>query len=190
MSRRIEWIAPDASSRPRMRARTRAGGRSDQFVQYASAQVTETAANTLTFQQLQTGGMLFERRAMVFHRIEYAVNVGALDAEADKITFGWITNNQVTAPTLDDPNVIDLNLARRADAGAAASAQFYMDPYIKDFSALPGGGLIVPSHPLYLFAVGDSLASAVTITSRVFFTLKTLSAQDFIELVEALRVIT
>lgn len=162
----------------------------DAFAQVASAQVVETAANTLTFQQLQTGGMLFERRAFNIHRIEYHVNAGALDAEGDTLSFGWCVSNQITAPAANDVNVVDLVVARRADFGTAASGQFYITPIVRDFGVLPGMGFLVPSHPLYLYAVGASLAAAATVTSRFYFTLADLSPEQYIELVEAMRIIT
>lgn len=165
--------------------------REDKYIQYASITTLETAANTLTFGQLQTGGMLFQRRAMIFHRIEY--NFGAVsgfDAEADLLEMAIVTNNQITSLALSDPNVVHYTSARRVDFGTAASAQLYLMPIPHDFSQLPGGGLIVPAHPIYLAVQGTSLAAAQSVTARIYFTIVELSAQEFVELVEALRIIT
>lgn len=161
----------------------------DRFVQYASLSITESAANTLTYAQLTTGGMLFQRRAMIIHRIEYMLNANDLDAEGDTAAFGLVTSNQ-SAPGLGDPNTVDFNIARRLDFGTAASAQMYMNPVMRDFSTLAEGGLIIPAHPIFLFAQGTSLPAALVLTARIYFTIEELSAEEFVELVEALRVIT
>lgn len=173
-----------------MPARKRA---QDQFPQLAYLTVTESAANTITFAQLQTGGMLFERRALIIHRVEYyfgTTQLALLTAEADYINTGLSTNSSISGVSINDPNIIDLVLIQREDDGTAATSHRYQAPHVRDFTSLPGGGLLVPAHPLYLFVQGQSLASAANMDCRIYFTTRELSANDFIELVEAMRIIT
>jgi len=165
--------------------------RSDKYVQYATITTTESAASTLTYQQLQTGGMLFERRAMIFHRVEYSsAAISSLEAEADILEIAITTGNQMVQLALADPNVVHYTTWRRVDFGTAASGSFYESPRVHDFSTLPGGGIIVPAHPIYLAVRGISLGAAQSVTARIYFTIVELSAQEFIELVEAMRIIT
>lgn len=163
----------------------------DRYVQYASINVTESAANTLTFQQLTTGGMLFERRAFVIHRIEYNLDLGThLVDESDSIIVGMSVNNTLGTISQSDPNLIDYREFRVINLGTAASGAAYHTPFSIDFSALPGAGLIVPSHPIFGYVQGTSLSSAVSLGIKFYFTLVELSAEEFVELVEAMRVIT
>jgi hypothetical protein len=66
----------------------------------------------------------------------------------------------------------------------------YPLPFVKDYSNLPGGGLIVPSVNLYLAALGTSLGVAIYARSTLFFTYLQLKADDYWELVEATRALS
>lgn len=168
-----------------------AKGQRDQFPQYASLTVSESAANTLTFAQLQTGGILFDRRAFVIHRIEYNFDAATnIAASADSVIMGLAVSNQLAAISQADPNVIDFMQLRRVDFGTAASGQLYTTPWVRDFTDLPGKGIILPSHPLFGYVQGVSSPAAVTLGIKFYYTIMELSAEDFIELVEAMRVIT
>ncbi len=163
--------------------------REDRYPNIASISVVESAANTLTFKRLETGGVLFERRAFLIHQIHYALSAAAIVAAADSVKMGLATNSTITSIDWDDPNVLDWVTMRRLDMGTAASGQLYITPWVRDFATLPGGGLLVPSFPLYGFVEGDSVASAQTSKMRIYFTVKELSPVEYIELVEAMRVV-
>jgi len=164
----------------------------DQFPQYLAIDITESAANTLTFQQLQTGGMLFEKRAMVIHKILYNLTlaqINLLAANVDSIRMGFSTSNQLTAITFNNPNIIDYRSILRADFGTAGSGQLVEMPIVTDFTTLPGGGVIVPSAPLFAFIQGVSLVDPLSCNVRALFTIKELNPADYGELVQAMRVI-
>ncbi len=170
-----------------------AKGTMDQFSQYMALTVTESAANTLTFLQVQTGGFLFERRAMIIHRIAYLQSVataGLLLDGSDRLEFGISVNNTLTTVAWTDPNVIDLVQQNVFDIGTPASSQLHEHPIVSDFSSLPGGGLIIPAFPIFGFVRGTSIASAATVVIRAYYTIRELEASEFIELVEASRIIT
>ncbi len=170
-----------------------AKGTMDQFAQYLAITIVESAANTLTFAQVQTGGFLFERRAMIIHRIAYLQSVATaallLDG-ADRLEFGLSVNNTLTTIAWTDPNVIDLIQQNVFDIGTPASSQLHNHPIVSDFSAMPGGGLIIPAFPIFGFIRGTSIAAAATVVMRAYYTIKELEASEFIELVEASRIIT
>jgi hypothetical protein len=165
----------------------------DVFSQYLAITVTESAADTLTFQKVETGGFLFERRAMVIHRIAYAPSVttlGLLDAAADRLEMGLSLSNSLTTIPWTDPNILDLLQIGVVDFGTAASGAISRTPWVTDLSMLPGGGIIVPAYPLYGFVRGTSLGTAAVVVLRAYYTVKELEPTEFVELVEALRVIS
>jgi len=61
---------------------------------------------------------------------------------------------------------------------------------VRDFSSLPGGGLLTLPNPLYLAVQGESLASAVTVRARIHFSRMDMEAENWIELVEQTRLLT
>lgn len=166
----------------------------DQFVQFASVDIVESAANTLAFSQLQTGQQLFERRALVIHRADIylsrqAINL-LLDA-SDRIDVGLSTSNSITDIELNNPNVVFKKRYNLMDFGTPANTLLVEFPDVMDFSTLPMGGLIVPAFPIFGFAQGTSLASAISASRmRLYFTVRELAPTDYIELVEAMRIIT
>lgn len=171
-------------------------GGADAFANMATITVTESAANTLTFKKLETGASLMDKIAWIVHRIEYYYTPLAtvFDTTGDNLAMGISTTNtrttNLTTEAYTDPSNIDLVKVFRQDVGTAASGGLVTIPYIRDFSALPSGGLIMPPAPLYGFAQGSGLASAATIIVKCWFTTLELSTDEYWQLVEARRLMT
>jgi len=167
----------------------KAGG--DQFSNLAYLSVTESAANTLTFKKLETGVPLFEKIAWIIHRIDYWVNALAayLDTNGDNIYTGLSTSNQFTTVGVDQACILDVFQMIRTDYGTAATGNIWIRPVVRDFSGLPGGGLIVPPNPLYLFVVGAGCAAANFVMVRLRYSTLQLTADQYWELVEGTRII-
>lgn len=167
--------------------------RTDQFANVANLEVTESAAGTLTFEQLQTGAGIFEKVAMVIHRIEYdttAANIALVTASDDQLDVAWTTSDQITNLAKNKAQVIDRLSILQLQEGTPANMQYMTVPFIHDFTALPGGGLIVPATVFYLGIVGTSLASAAFFRSSMYFTYKQLKPEEYWELVEATRALS
>jgi hypothetical protein len=165
----------------------------DQFANYAIVSVTESAANTLTFKKLETGISLTEKVAWIVNRVEYIIGsmvAAQFDANQDKQLFGLSISNSFAIPALDEITIVDFNFIQRRDFGAAANVVWTEGPMVKDFSSLPGGGIIIPPSPLYLYTVGTSLVAASTVVARIHYTLRTLAIDEYWELVEARRVLS
>jgi hypothetical protein len=150
----------------------------DEFANLATITTVESAANTLTFQKLETGISLNEKVAWVINRIEYEIpNYLSADFNlaSDGYIFGISVSNTATSmytsSGLRDGTVLDRVHIERVDFGAAASGGVMSKIWLKDFSTLPGGGLIVPPVPLYGFAQGQSAVSALTVCARIYYTL-------------------
>lgn len=163
----------------------------DVFVNQAYLTVTETALNTLTFNQLLTGISIYEKVGWLISRMDYNFEIAAGDfgASQDALNFGLAVSDQIAAIGIDQSAVIDWNRVTRIDFGAAASGIQFNMPVSKDFSQLPGGGLLVPPNPIFIFAQGIALAGPYQVQARMFYTVKSLKPEDFWELVELRRMI-
>jgi len=163
----------------------------EKFSNVAYIQVEESAANTLTFKKLETGIAPFEKRAWLISRIEYffASSSTNFAADNDRLQIGISASNSFTAVDLGENAILDLYDYKRIDLGAAASGMFQTWPAVKDLSTIPGGGLLAPPNPLYLFAKGSSLPNAMTVDCRFYYTSFDLKADEFWELVEMRRMV-
>lgn len=168
----------------------------DKFTNMATITVTETAANTLTYKKLETGISLTEKVAWLIARIEYYYtgNFSDFNAANDALHLGLCVSNarasQTSADSYTDSTLLDKVELIRSDYGAAAAAEMISRPIVKDWSTVPGGGILVPPVPLYGFAQGISLAGATTTVIKLFYTLISLQPADYWELVEARRIIS
>jgi hypothetical protein len=173
-----------------------AASQTDKFANIATITINESAANTLTFKKLETGINLMEKIAWVISRIEYMATTyfTVLDGNNDQIHMGLcVANNltsMVTAAAYADPSLLDKIVYERTDTGTAANATLSVKPYVKDFSDLPGGGIIVPPSPLYGFVQGVGNANVNSVIIKLFYTSMIVPPADFWELVEARRIIS
>lgn len=161
----------------------------DKFCNTAYALVVQSGANTLTYQEIQTGMSVFEKVAWIIHAIEYHIPHSAraliIDA-SDYIDMALTVSN---TPTLISPSMASVIDTLQLVAGATANRIDWYSPIVHDFSNWPGGGLIVPGKPLYAAVDADSLASAAQVDFRIRFTYRPLKAEEYWELVEASRII-
>lgn len=165
----------------------------DSYANYAIISVSESAANTLTFKKLETGISLSEKVAWLINRIEYILsplNAATFNADGDALLFGLAVSSAFVTPGLVETTIIDYNSVARHDFGAAASMHWDHMPIVKDLSQLPGGGLLVPPTPLYLYGMGVGLTAATATVARLYYSLITLQVEQYWELVEARRVLT
>lgn len=168
-------------------------GSTDKFANYAIIQCQESAANTLTFKKLETGISLNEKVAWVINRIEYVIeelNATFFNATGDLIVYGMSLSNTFTTPVVGETTIVDYNRILRQDLGAAASGFFDYQPKVKDFSQLPGGGIIIPPAPFYLYVMGGGLTAPAKVTARMHYTMLQLAVDEYWELVEARRVLS
>ena len=160
----------------------------DKYCNTAFGQVTESAANTLTYSQIQTGIALFQKVAWKVERIEwYWGQQHNMIASGDYMQAALVSSNKMTGLSLDDPAVLDLMEWHANLQGAAANLTTYKIPEARDFTELSGGGILIPGNPIFVAAQGTSLAAAQTISCRIRYTLIELKADDYWELVEATR---
>jgi hypothetical protein len=166
-------------------------GALDAFPNYAIAQVVESAANTLTFKKIESGISLNEKVAWIIHRIEYYINAwtsAQFNTDADAQTFGISRSNSFTQPSLYEASIVDEVVLQRVDLGTAASGFMTQRPWIRDFTMMPGGGLLVSPIPLYLFAMGTGLVGASTTTAKIYYSNLELSTDEYWQLLQTERI--
>lgn len=162
--------------------------RTDKYVNIVTRAFTMSAANTLTFSELQLGFNLFDKIGLVVHRLEYEFSsIGQMTTTADSFQIALTTSDKIVGLGSDQIEVIDVGVLYRHDFGAAASGQMLFYPYVHDFSMLPGGGLLVPPKPLYVAMLTGGFATAATGVLRVYFTMQPLADTEYLELLETRR---
>lgn len=163
----------------------------DVYANFAIVTVTESAANTLTFQKLDAGINLFSKVGWLISRIEWYIggSLGQFNGTGDQLTVGLTQSNTIASVVPTEPGVLARLKIQRIDLGAAASGNFFLDPILQDFTSLPGGGLIVLPNPIYIGAQGSGLAAATTVTGRIWYNNVTLSDADYFELLQLRSVI-
>ncbi len=163
----------------------------DQFVNIAYLTVTEGGANTLTFNQLTTNIPTFEKVGFLICRIDYIFDIDITNwaATNDGFHYGLCTSDQIAAAVVANSAVVDYNFTKRLDIGTAASGFIKSMCETKSFADLKGGGILVPPNPIYIFALGAALTSAMKVEARMYYTIVQLKGEEFWELVEQRRMI-
>jgi len=166
----------------------------DKFANIAFLSVTESAANTLTFSQLQlANNLLSEKAAIIIHRAEFLLIplVTIFNSSGDNLKIALTLTDRITdIGDLSQPEILFAEKFSRDDLGAAASGLYLRQPFIRDFTELPGGGIIVPADRLYIGAQGNGCAAAAYATMRLYYTVMPLQVTDYWELIEARRIMT
>lgn len=165
----------------------------DQYANFAALLVTETAANTYTATKFAFPFSIMDKMGLLIHRIEYDwfIISAALGAANDRLVAGIVAAATVTdIEDVTDPLIIDSMRVSRYDLGAAASGFYFRQPYVKDFSNLPGGGILVAPNPLYLAVEGQGAAAASACQVRLYYTYMELATDEYWQLVESRRVIS
>jgi hypothetical protein len=164
----------------------------DTFANKFYGAVTETAANTLTFSEIQTNTNVFSKLAWVISRLEWYVpqsSVLEIAANADTIEVALVASDNISTLGLDNAAVIDvlrIGIQAPTDTTAMVKRDF---PVVRDWTGMPGGGLIISPRPLYIAIQGTSLANPVSGQVRGYFTAKELKADEYLELVDFYRLV-
>lgn len=165
----------------------------DKYANFAIVSVVQAAINTLAFKKLETGISLTEKVAWVLNRIEYWLNpqtVAQFGGDGDILLYGLSLSSAWATAQISEITIIDFNALLYSLAGAATSHNWVNKPVIKSFADMPGGGILIPPNPLYLFCSSSGLGAVADVTARIHYTLKTLAVDEYWELVEARRVLS
>ena len=165
--------------------------KTDLFANKFYGTVTESAANTLTFAEIPTNVDVFAKKAWVLHKLEWyqpPADRGLIVNSDDAIRLALCSSNKLPALALGDAGVIDL-FELNAIPYSAIGTPIYNQPHLRDFSSLPGGGLIIAPRPLYIAVQGVSIAQVAHGAVRGYFTAVDLNADEYLELVDFYRIV-
>lgn len=163
----------------------------DRFANFASIEVTQSAANTLTFASLATNMGFLGRRdqalAMIIDEIQYspgAAGLALMTGNQDDIIIGLTTSDQILdLEDLTDNRLLDFHGIFRIDLGTAASASLEQFPWRKQFFP----PIITAERTLFAACNSSGLASALTVRLRILYRVETLSGSELVELSEVFR---
>lgn len=165
----------------------------DLFDQFMWLKVVMSAINTLTFGQVTLGMSIFEYAALIISRIEYSLDYthfAEFGAAPDHVEIAITGSDGLTNLQMDQPEVYDAVSYSIVVSGAPATIELVQTPIVHDFSTMKGGGLIVPAQNVYIGMNTAGFAAVGSCVARVYYTVKSLQASDFIELVQRLRVLS
>jgi len=160
-------------------------GKKDAYSNIAFGSVTMSAANTITFSQINMGVGLFQGIALLLHRVLWyplAAALRELVAATDNLDMVLCTSNRLTTVSdVVDPSIIAL---QRLIPIAATVAPYEL-PIIMDYNHLPGGGKLIAANPLWIAASTNGFVSAATVKAQLDFTFVQLTDAEYLELLQA-----
>lgn len=167
-------------------------GLADKFSNIAATYFAAAVADTARFVKFDFPFSIMDKVGLLLNRIEYIIGAqNFLDTSGD-----WAIAGLCCAATVADcedtrdPLIVDQHRVTRYDHGTAGSAILVNEPFMKDFSGLPGGGILVPPNPFYAFLDSNGAGGLLTVRIRVYYQYMELATEDYWQLVESRRVVT
>lgn len=161
----------------------------DLFPNRAFESVTMSAANALTFSQVQFGVGLFQGIAAIISRIEWfptAASMAELTTSGDDIECALTNRDDLTSILPTSQNVLAHKGIVSKASGTPATLLTWELPLVSDFSSMGGGGLIVPANPLYIALETLGAAAASVLNAVIYLTFKELSDAEYVELIQTI----
>ncbi|MBA7550659.1 hypothetical protein ES705_43180 [subsurface metagenome] len=160
----------------------------DQYANMYQTILTESAVTTLTYEEINLGLTLFQKRAILVSRIviDWGFGtIGLLAATGDGVSVGLTQSNRPTSITLRDTSTIWKAEKAVVEYGTSANALIENMLDVYDLSDIPGGGEFIVPTPLYGAIQGIGIAAAASVVMRMYFTVVELKPEQYIELLEA-----
>lgn len=165
----------------------------DNFSNKFYGTVTESAANTLTFAEISTNVNIFTKIAWILNRLEWYLPYATwsqITDNGDLIDMALTASDQISAIGLDNASVIDKCVLGVKYFGAAATASLMNMPIPRDFSNLPGGGLIIAPRPLFVAAKATGFATASQVEIRGYFQQIDMTPEEYLDLIDFYRIVS
>jgi hypothetical protein len=167
----------------------------DKYPQFMTLGTLMSAANTLTFGRVSVGVSIFDYAAFLLNRIEYYFNPATLQelvGDSDSLSAAITGSDGIADLNLTRPEVYD-NFQLCVNIGdilITTMNGMYAQPWIHDFTNMPGGGILVPAQDIYLGMTSSGFVTAGQAAARVYYQVVPLKAEDYIELAQRLRVLS
>jgi len=156
------------------------------FGSQVSLRVTESAANTLTFQKIEGGVVSLARVGWVIQKLFFSLsNFTYFNTSGDQGTIALTVSNKLTDLAVDNPGVLFQKSFERLDFGTAASGFMTDTTFEVDFSSLLGGGILTLPNPLYLAIQGTGLSNPLVGLVRMYFYELSMADSDYFNLVQS-----
>jgi len=165
-------------------------GKQDKYTNMIQASVTQSAANTLTFAEIDLGLTIFQKVGIIINRLEVFPGAGvwaAMPGSGDTFIYAITQSNLIASLSPAENAVVFRYQDYVQSYGTPATVMHYTDPITSDFTNLPGGGLLTTPRPLYAAVDSDSVAATPEIIFRMYFTIIELKADEYFELLESRR---
>lgn len=164
----------------------------DKYANLAAVHPVEAVAGTAKFEKFAFPFSIMDKMGLLITRIEYLfLSLTNLNSGGDSLECCLAVDNRITdLQDFANPSLVDAAYLARYDLGAAASGVLVQSPIVRDFSDLPGGGILVAPNPLYGGVKSNGAAGTMGCWVRLFYTYMELSADEYWQLVESRRVIT
>jgi len=164
----------------------------DIYAQFAALNVEEAVANAGVYVKFAFPFSIMDKMALLINRIEYILRANsAYNSSGDSMVAGIsVGTNLADVEDVTNPLIVDSVKRTRIDQGTPATCLYLTDPFIKDFSDLPGGGILIAPNPLYAFVKGAGLGAVAACGIRLYYTYRELGTDEYWQLVESRRVIT
>jgi len=165
----------------------------DVYAQRGFVLVTQTVANTLTFQPLSqfVSNIGQPTQAMLIHRVQFLLlpaDLQQIAGAADLIDLGLSLSDRINTTREDEAEML---VKMRFDYDALmGGGGFGVLPKEMDFTALPGKGIIAPIKRLYGFIFSTSIAATVSGQIVFYFTVIDIKPEDYNELTQVYNVVT
>ena len=164
------------------------GSLKDSYSNIYQLVLTESAANTLTYFEINLGLTLFQKRAILVNRIVidwgYA-GIKALQGADDTTIVGLCQSNTPASISLTDSSTIWKAQKGGFIHGTPANYDVREIVDTFDLSAIPGGGEFIVPTPLYGAIQSASVTAAQTATMRIYFQVVELKPEEYFELLES-----
>lgn len=167
-------------------------GTPDKYANKFYGSVVESAANTLTFDEIPTNIDIFSKAAWVLERLEWFIDqtyINYIGVADDKIQCALTASENISTLALSEPALIDLFELSVYVFGTPATAELVFQPFQRDFTSMNGGGLLVSPRPLFLAVKGTSLANPVTVSCRGYYRQLVLTPAEYLDLVDFYRLL-
>jgi len=159
----------------------------DRFANVFTAAVTMSAADALTWVELNFALNLRDRLAIVIDELYFylpGATVALMTTATDTVALAITVSDQVTdvfSTGLDDRRILTTMELQRADFGTAAAGQLHVMPLKQSFAP----PLLALPNRMYFGMDTSGLASAGTCILRMHYRTVSISSQD--QLIEVLE---
>jgi hypothetical protein len=164
----------------------------DIYSNIVAVQALQTVIDAYTTAEVQIGVSLFDKVGLLLHKVEYDLWVSSMAQLRDVSNLyqvGLVSSTNVNGGnfTMLNPDVIDTLILIPVQDEAPTARIVYQSPVTRDFTGLPGGGILIAPRPLYVALDTNGFSAVAATIARITFSLVSLSDAEYLELLQTRR---